>query len=87
MMPLLAKKYGTSDLQAVISERKEDDTMIFGEYGFKAMMDLPMLSLRKDGVCLVLKESQDEFYIIVNGCMLIPFFLRIQKNRIWISFH
>lgn len=72
MMHLLTEKYGTSDLQAVISERKDDDTMIFGKYGFKAIMDSPMLT-RKDGVCLILKESEDEFYIIANGCDLKPF--------------
>ena len=72
MMSLLTEKYGTYDLQAVIIERKEDDTMMFGSYGFKIMMELPMIR-RKDGVCLVLKESEDQFYIIANGCAVIPF--------------
>jgi hypothetical protein len=71
-MPELTKKYGTNDLQAVSVERKENDTMLFGEYGFKIMMDLPILS-RKDGVCLILKVAEDEFYIIANGCAVIPF--------------
>lgn len=72
MMPLLTDKYGTSDLQAVISERKEDDIMKFDRYSFKAAMDSPMLA-RKDGVCLILREAEDEFYAIVNGCSLRPF--------------
>jgi hypothetical protein len=72
MMSLIAEKYGTTDLQAVIRERKDDDIMMFGSYGFKIMMDLPMIT-RKDGVCLVLKESEDQFYIIANGCAVIPF--------------
>jgi beta-galactosidase GanA len=72
LMPELTKKYGTNDLQAVSVERKENDTMLFGEYGFKIMMDLPILS-RKDGVCLILKVAEDEFYIIANGCAVIPF--------------
>jgi beta-galactosidase GanA len=78
LMPLLTKKYGTSDLQAVIVERKEADTMIFGFYGFKIMMDLPILS-RKDGVCLVLKEAEDEFYLIANGCAVVPFSYNQEK--------
>lgn len=72
MMPLLTSKYGTNDLQAVTSERKHIDTMRFGSFGFKAIMDLPIIT-RKDGVCLVLKESENEFYIIANGCLLMPF--------------
>ncbi len=72
MMPLLTRKYGTKDLQAVTSERKGDDTMQFGSFGFKVLMDLPIIS-RRDGVCLVLKEAEDEFYIIANGCLLLPF--------------
>ena len=43
MMPLLISKYGTKDLQAVISERQEQDTMVFGQYGFKVMMDVPLI--------------------------------------------
>lgn len=54
MMPLLTSKYGTKDLQAVISERPEQDTMIFDCYGFKVITDTPMIT-RKDGVCLILR--------------------------------
>lgn len=72
MMSLLTSKYGTENLQAVISERPEQDTMIFERYGFKVMMDTPMIT-RKDGVCLILKETEDEFYLIANGCMVMPF--------------
>lgn len=72
MMPLLTDKYGTSDLQATIVERPEQDMMMFGEYGFKVMMNMPLLT-RKDGVCLVLKKTADEFYMIANGCAVFPF--------------
>lgn len=72
MMPLLTARYGTDELQAVIAESPEADTMVFGRYGFKAIMDSPMSS-RKDGVCLALKETEDTFYILVNGAMLTPF--------------
>lgn len=64
MMPLLTEKYGTCDLQAVSSERPQENTMVFGTFGFKVITDTSML-LRKDGVCMVLKESEDTFYIVI----------------------
>lgn len=72
MMDLLASRYGTDDLQAVLCERSSDDTMLFGGIGFKAMMDLPV-STRKDGVCLVLKQDDDVYYVVANGCLVAPF--------------
>ncbi|WP_455616965.1 DUF5597 domain-containing protein [Eisenbergiella sp.] len=91
MMDLLVSKYGTSDLQAVISEKigmasvdltkvtdssTEDniggEMMIFGNIGFRAIMNLPLIQ-RKDGVCMIIKESEETFYILVNGCMLAMF--------------
>ena len=72
MMPMLADAYGTKRLQAVITERPKENRMIFGSFGFMVMFDLPII-FRKDGVCLALQESEDTFYLIVNGCMLAPF--------------
>lgn len=80
-MPLLTSKYGTEDLQAVISERPKQDAMIFGQYGFKVMMDTPMIR-RKDGVCLALKTSEDEFYLIANGCMIVAFSTNPEKPNV-----
>lgn len=81
MMPLLTAKYGTDDLQAVICERKEKNTMLFGNYEFKAIMDFMMIT-RKDGVCLVLKMSEDDFYIIINGCSLSIFSTNQEKPNL-----
>ncbi len=55
--------------------------MIFNRYGFKVMMDTPMIT-RKDGVCLILKEADDEFYLIANGCMIAPFSTDSDKPHI-----
>lgn len=66
MMPLLTERYGTANLQAVSSERVEEDTMVFGTFGFKVVMHSPILA-RKDGVCMVVKESEDTFYLLVCG--------------------
>lgn len=66
MMPLLAQKYGTEDLQAVCSERREENRMVFGTFGFQVALDSPMIA-RKDGVCLILKESEDTFYLLLHA--------------------
>lgn len=71
MMSLITDKYGTEDLKAVICEKKES-SIEFGEFGFKLYMDTPLIE-RKDGVALAVKESEDTFYIIVNGAMLVPY--------------
>lgn len=98
MMGLLTDKYGTDDLQAVISERMdmtpfdmsklmagtidnsnvEHDTMMFGEIGFKIIMNIPLVA-RQDGVCLIVKESEDTFYILANGCLINPFSMNLEK--------
>lgn len=72
MMPQLAARYGTPDLQAVMCEGGGPDTMTFGGFGIKAMMSPPVVA-RRDGVCLVLKVSEDEVYLIANGCAIFPF--------------
>lgn len=82
MMPLLTDKYGTNDLQAVISEKNEDSTMCFGNFGFKIIFDMSQAQMEnmpteniKDGVCLILKTAANEFYVIINRAILIPFSL------------
>ncbi|SDF35376.1 DUF5597 domain-containing protein [Marvinbryantia formatexigens DSM 14469] len=72
MMPLLCSKYGTGDLQAVSSERAAENTMLFGTFGFTAVTDSPMLS-GKNGVCMVVKESEDTFYILINKAAIAYF--------------
>lgn len=78
LSPLLLTKYGTTDLQAISCERKDDDIMLFGEYGIKVMTESQMIS-RRDGVCLALKIAEDEFYLIANGCIIHPFSLSKEK--------
>lgn len=55
--------------------------MLFGNYEFKAIMDFMMIT-RKDGVCLVLKMSEDDFYIIINGCSLSIFSTNQEKPNL-----
>lgn len=91
MMEFLTSRYGSDDLQAVISEKmdlddpaesvdgimggnSENDTMIFGTFGFKVLMNLPPIT-RKDEVCMIVRESKDTFYILGNGCSIFAFSL------------
>lgn len=69
MMQMLAEAYGTERLQAVISERPEENTLCFGAYRIQARFDHPFIS-RKDGVCLGVQAAEDVFYVIANGCSL-----------------
>lgn len=70
MMSLLTEKYGTKELQAVICERPEQNKMVFDDFGFHVLMDMPPIIERKDGVCLALQVHKNEFYIIAYGCMI-----------------
>ncbi|MDL2327541.1 DUF5597 domain-containing protein [Ruminococcaceae bacterium OttesenSCG-928-A11] len=72
MTPMLVDKYGTHDLQAVIKERDGTGQMVFGDYGFRVMMDTP-LSTRPVGACLGLRVSENEFFLIANACMIMPY--------------
>ena len=66
MMPLLTDKYGTSDLQAVSCERKEENRLLFGTYGFQIDLASQLVTGR-NGVCMILKESEDTFYVMVHA--------------------
>lgn len=71
MMDLLLANYGTKNLQAVIAENCEDGTgeMIFGDYRFQIQMHLPAKEEWK-GVCLILREKEDTFYLLANACQV-----------------
>lgn len=70
MMPLLTQAYGTSALQAVCYERRDQNLLDFGSYQIMAHMERPGRIHRKDGVCLALKTGENEFYILANGCIV-----------------
>ena len=95
MMPLLTSRYGSDELQAVCSEtmdmtpakpdssladmgNMEGETMMFDDFGFRVMMNIPLVK-RKDGVCMILRESRDTFYILANGCMITAFSANPEK--------
>ena len=59
-------------LAGMMKSNPENDTMMFGTFGFKVIMNMPMIP-RKDGVCLVVRESEDTYYILGNACMIAPF--------------
>ena len=80
MMPLLCEKYGTSDLQAVISE-SEENKMMFGELGIMTMGQMPGAP-KRPGVCMAVKVSEDTFYLLDKGMMVIPFSTNPEKPHL-----
>ncbi len=69
MLPMLARRYGTADLQAVSGECPEKNRMLFGTFGFQVLVDSPMLPGRNGG-CLAWRESEDTFYLLVTNAAL-----------------
>lgn len=66
MTEMLTDKYGTCDLQAVSLENPEKNDMNFGSFSFRIAP--ANASSGKNGVCLILREEDDIFYMIVKGC-------------------
>lgn len=69
MMPLITERYGTKNLQAVSSERPEENMLDFGEFSVTAMTHIPFLE-KQTGVCLGIKTGADECFLLVSGCLL-----------------
>ena len=69
MMPMLTDAYGTGKLQAVISERPDENIMNFGVYRIGVNFESRFVS-RRDGICLGLQITQDTFYFVINACAL-----------------
>lgn len=69
LMPMIAERYGTADLQAVSGERPEDATLRFGSFGVSVLTQLPMRD-KTTGVCLGMKTGENECYLLVNQCIL-----------------
>ena len=78
MLPLIASKYGTDELQASCAEAEKMASFDFGSYRINAIFESPLLA-SKNGACLVLKESEDTFYLLVKGAMLL--FLSNDANK------
>ena len=64
MMPLVTEKYGTTDLQASSGEISDMAEFEMGDYRICASFR------EKAGVCLVLRVSEDSFYLIVQNVAL-----------------
>lgn len=65
LMPLIAPKYGTRELQAACAERLEDPaTLDFGKFQLKAAFKNHFLPLQGNGVAVAIQLSEEEFYLI-----------------------
>lgn len=82
MKEFLGARYGTKALQAVCYEDRKNNVMEFADFGFRVQLEATGLS-GKDGVCLILQETEDTFYIVVKGAKLQPF--SMDKSRPFIE--
>ena len=78
MTPMLAAAYGTGRLQAAIAERGESASMEFTDIGFTAQFPERFFP-KKDGVCLILEESPECFYILANR--VLPRFYSVNPDK------
>lgn len=71
MMPLIAPKYGTNDLQAVCAEKKSQmNHLSFGKIGVSAFFQNRLAPIPENGVVLGVKVAEDEVYLIAYHCVL-----------------
>lgn len=65
MIPIVAPKYGTGELQALSAERKEDQPVLdFGKLRVEALFRHPYLPLKGNGVVLGVQMSEEEYYLL-----------------------
>lgn len=70
LMPILGEAYGTTRLQAVCGELKQQtNRMMFGDFGVMASFENPMQA-RTNGYCLVVQTAENECYILANACSM-----------------
>lgn len=81
MTPLLTMKYGTDDLRAVIKERGNNHTLRFGDYEIRIMMEPPFMD-KAVGACLILRNGENEFYMVADGCCISAFSANPDKPNI-----
>ena len=71
LMPIIAPKYGTEDLQAVCAERKSPlNSMNFGKIILSAYFQNPLAPIPENGVMLGVKTAEDEAYLIAYHCVM-----------------
>lgn len=79
MRERLTAKYGTDDLQAVISERPEQDTVEMGQFGFKFIMKNPFTGESSGAAGALVLKDDGYYYLLMDNCGVIPFSADPQK--------
>lgn len=71
MMPLVAERYGTDDLQAVCAEQKEAQSMLdFGKLKLVVVFQNPMVPMPANGVVMGVRVSENEFFVLAYHSIL-----------------
>ena len=74
MLHKIAPKLGTDDLQAVSSEQGREQKLVLGDFGFTVKMGADGTAREQaPGGALVLKESEDTFWLLCVNCAPTPF--------------
>ncbi len=72
LIPLLAPRYGTKHLQAVIGERPTDNTLSFGSVRFRCDFRNTSGVTCSNGYALIIQLSEESYYCMFSGCSLHP---------------
>ena len=71
LMPVIAARYGTDQLQAVCAEEKKDGQVIhIGKLKLGVSFRNLMIPMPENGCVLAVSVSEDEFYLIAYRCAL-----------------
>lgn len=74
LLPKMAEKLGTPDLDAVTSEKPEKHTVTFGQFGFNFLLPDPdSQNYTGPGAALVLRESDEIYWMLNVNCAFAPF--------------
>lgn len=83
MLHKIAPKLGTNDLQAVSSEQGREQKLVLGDFGFTVKMGADGTAREQaPGGALVLKESEDTFWLLCVNCVPTPF-SNVQQKPYW----
>lgn len=78
MLHKITPKLGTDDLQAVSSEQGREQKLVMGDFGFTVRMGVDEKE-KSPGGALVVKESEDTFWLLCVNCSPMPFSSDPQK--------
>jgi len=84
LTPLLAARYGTDDLQAVIAEEPDRNEMTFGDIRLRVQFGLPGGAEGLPSACLAARTGPREFCLLGVNCM--PRFASLDPEKPYLEY-